>query len=149
MELHRLDQLLSAHYENAVGGDITSTHTRLRVLDQRAKLLGLYPEQGKMQVLIAAPQIEGGGAVPVQIEFVVPTGKEPEPRWEAPPGPRLLLPAPRDMRQDQWGTWVEDNSKEICGETFDMQETQENQGFPLGKSKQRAGYFSQRPAHGQ
>jgi hypothetical protein len=61
MELHRLDQLLSAHYENAVGGDITSTHTRLRVLDQRANLLGLYPEQGKMQVLIAAPQIEGVG----------------------------------------------------------------------------------------
>ena len=113
-----------AHYD-AVGGDITSTHTRLRVLDQRAKLLGLYPEQG------------------------MSTGKEPEPRWEPPPGPRLLLPAPRDMRQDQWGTWVEDNSKEICGETFDMQETQENQGFPLGKSKQRTGYFSQRPAHGQ
>ena len=73
LELRRPDSLLSAHYKNALNGDIASTAACLNVMAQRAKLLGLYPEQGKVSVLIAQQLAgEGAGVMPVaQIEFTV------------------------------------------------------------------------------
>jgi hypothetical protein len=58
MELKRLDSLMRAHYLHAAAGDLAATAMVLRVMDQRAKLLGLYPEHGKTQVLIAPVTLE-------------------------------------------------------------------------------------------
>jgi hypothetical protein len=59
----------------------------------------------------APPQIEGAGSsLPVQIEFVLPTRREP--RADAPPAPgqppyqwQRALPAPPELQQDAFGVW--------------------------------------------
>jgi hypothetical protein len=116
MELRRLDALLSAHYSAATEGGIAATEMCLRVMDRRARLLGLYPAQGSPQVLIAT---QGNGSVqPItQIEFVVPTRKpEPEDVQDVsrPPAPpfawQRALPSPTQqpiMRRNSWGDWEE------------------------------------------
>ena len=43
LELERLDAILHPQYEQALGGDSRSAEVALKVLDQRAKMLGLYP----------------------------------------------------------------------------------------------------------
>jgi hypothetical protein len=49
LELLRLDDLQRAFHNRACEGDIVATNMCLRILDQRAKLLGLYPDQGRGQ----------------------------------------------------------------------------------------------------
>jgi hypothetical protein len=97
MELRRLDQLQSAYYEKAIEGfDLPALHGCLRVMDQRAKLLGLNPEEGKAQVLISAGA--PGGQKPesstINVVFAVP-GKKP---WHdtlvGSVSDKRLLPAP-------------------------------------------------------
>jgi hypothetical protein len=123
LELARLDQMHSAHYEHATEGDIAATAMCLRIADQRAKLLGLYPKEGT-QVLIAPP---GGGEKAanstVNVVFVLPgngSGRAlsqeamaevvPEPvKYDpAPPG-QLALPKPSERPFDMWrdvnGRW--------------------------------------------
>jgi hypothetical protein len=113
LELKRLDSMFSAFYGNAVEGDLPATEVCLRIIDRRAKLLGLYPEQGKTTAILAVAQAEAGAAPLMRIEFVVPTKKEPEDerRAEAPPAPpfgwQKRLSAPREMRKDEFGIWAE------------------------------------------
>ena len=52
-ELARLDQMQSAVYSDAASGDIASIEITLRIMNQRARYLGLYPDSGK-----------GGGVAP-------------------------------------------------------------------------------------
>jgi hypothetical protein len=70
MELTRLDALLAAHYATALTGDASATALALRVIDQRARLLGLYPEYENWR---GAPP----SALPMHCfhpaEFVVPS----------------------------------------------------------------------------
>ncbi len=47
LELLRLDHLQQAFHKRACEGDIAATNMVLRILDQRAKLLGLYRDQGR------------------------------------------------------------------------------------------------------
>jgi hypothetical protein len=98
LELQRLDGLLSAHYSNVVAGDTVATAMTLRILDQRARLLGLYPEYGKTAAVLVSALPVGE---PIQVEFVVPSRPEP-PHWEPPAGPKLL-PAPEPMKRDAFG----------------------------------------------
>jgi hypothetical protein len=49
LELLRLDDLQRAFHKRACEGDIRATDICLRILHQRAKLLGLYPDQGRGQ----------------------------------------------------------------------------------------------------
>ena len=84
LELARLDALLNAHYATALTGDAIATGLCLRAIDQRSRLTGLYPEYGRVNVLVAA-QHNGGMGTPT-IEFIVPTG--------APGGERV---SPADM----------------------------------------------------
>lgn len=57
-ELERLDRLQMAHWKNARNGDTFATGTVLKVMDARAKLLGLYdqqrPEDGNLEAIRAA-----------------------------------------------------------------------------------------------
>jgi hypothetical protein len=58
----------------------------LRIMDRRARLLGLYPEQGKTTALLVEPV--GGDVAPIQVEFFMPSRREPEPPpADAPPAP--------------------------------------------------------------
>lgn len=45
IELARLDELLRAHMQYALKGDVESTSMVLRIMDQRAKYLGIYSAQ--------------------------------------------------------------------------------------------------------
>jgi hypothetical protein len=72
MELKRLDGYLAAYHDKALLGDMPATKMALRILDHRARLLGLYPEHGSLaQVLVQAQS--GDMGVPL-IEFIVPNG---------------------------------------------------------------------------
>jgi hypothetical protein len=76
MELRRLDAYLSAFHANAVEGDLPAAAMALNIIEKRAKLLGLYPETGRVNVLVA--QQHSNDAPPLQIvEFVVP-GRKPD-----------------------------------------------------------------------
>jgi hypothetical protein len=79
----------------------------LNIIDKRAKLLGLFPRDGQVTMLMPMAQAENGAPPLMRIEFVVPTKKPEAPHWEPPPGPRLL-PAPRETRKDEMGNWVLD-----------------------------------------
>jgi hypothetical protein len=110
MELRRLDAYLSAFHANALEGDLPAAAMALNIIEKRAKLLGLYPETGRVNVLVA--QQGGAEAPPLQlVEFVVPGfGREREEEEEeevrAPiPGQRLLPPPPEELELDATGTW--------------------------------------------
>jgi hypothetical protein len=72
-ELRRLDALFSAYYDNGVSGDMPAASMALRVADQRAKLLGLYPKDGQQQTLGVTVK-SGDAAAPdaIEIQFVFP-----------------------------------------------------------------------------
>jgi hypothetical protein len=96
-ELRRLDALFSAYYDNGVSGDMPAASMALRVADQRAKLLGLYPKDGQQQTLGVTVK-SGDAAAPdaIEIQFVFP-------------GPRalddeLLEHRPRDVTPPQRAT---------------------------------------------
>jgi hypothetical protein len=115
LELARLDSLLSAYYANAAEGyDMPSAYLCLKIMDQKARLLGLYPDRDKPQTLIAVNGA-GGERQPalVQVEFVIPGKGGVQPiDVDAEVGPiegqQLLLPAPaRTLRKTAFGTWEE------------------------------------------
>jgi hypothetical protein len=97
LELRRLDTLQSAIYANAIEGDLSAQAMYLRIADQRAKLLGLYPKEPTVNLNPPASEpLEG-----LRIEFVVPGRKEePPPVDVTPRGPpdysvKALEPPPR------------------------------------------------------
>jgi hypothetical protein len=47
MELQRLDMMQAAVYRNAEDGDIHAQEAVLKIMHQRARYLGLYPDTGK------------------------------------------------------------------------------------------------------
>jgi hypothetical protein len=74
MELERLDAYLVAFHEDAVAGDLHAAEMALKISNHRARLLGLFPESGRMAAVLVAAQ--NGGIAPPVIEFVVPTGQQ-------------------------------------------------------------------------
>jgi hypothetical protein len=75
LELQRLDTLQSAIYANAVRGDLSAQAMYLRIADQRARLLGLYPKEPQVNFNLPA----GDQPEMLQINFVVPSRKEEPP----------------------------------------------------------------------
>lgn len=60
MELERIDLLLAAHFADAAGGDMEKTSTVLRVMDRRAKLLGLdAPTKTEVTGVVATAAMSG------------------------------------------------------------------------------------------
>jgi hypothetical protein len=106
MELRRLDQLQSAYYESAIEGyDLPALHGCLRVMDQRAKLLGLYPQEGKAQVLISAGAPEGqkSESSTINVVFVVPGKKSFHDTLAGPVAGQKLLPSPPSLVRNELG----------------------------------------------
>jgi hypothetical protein len=119
MELQRLDGLLSAFYGRAIEGhDLPATYAVLKILDARAKLLGLHPREGQQAQLLIAAAAAGESAKPfAEITFVVPTGNGSDHRSDVtdlqvprvtpqPPTPpwgyhQRRLPPPEPSR-DRW-----------------------------------------------
>ena len=70
MELQRLDMMQAAVYRNAEDGDIHAQEAVLKIMHQRARYLGLYPDSGKGGVHVnigTGPNAETEG---IQVEFV-------------------------------------------------------------------------------
>jgi hypothetical protein len=114
LELRRLDTLQSAIYAKAVGGDLSAQAMYLRIADQRAKLLGLYPKEPQVNFNLPA----GDQPDFLQINFVVPSRKQGPPPVDVTPvdaptaqGPpdysRPALPAPPERRRGPLG-WLEE-----------------------------------------
>jgi Helix-turn-helix domain len=94
-ELQRLDNLLSAHYEHAIDGSFSATELVLRVIEKRARLLGLFPREGQPQPLGLALKVGAGGEVPdihMEIEFVTPKHRDDD---DLVPPVRDVTPVPR------------------------------------------------------
>jgi DNA-binding CsgD family transcriptional regulator len=78
MEMQRLDMMQAAIYRNAEDGDIPAQEAVLKIMHQRARYLGLYPDNGKggghVQLNFggdpSAPNAENEG---IQVTFVRPT----------------------------------------------------------------------------
>jgi hypothetical protein len=65
MDSERLDRLLLAVWKDALGGDLKAMDRALRILDQRAKLLGLnLPVRSEVDMLVA--QVDPGEIEVVQ-----------------------------------------------------------------------------------
>jgi hypothetical protein len=106
LELQRLDAYLAA-----LRGDHEATKMCLRVIDRRARLLGLYPEIGKPAQLLAQITAPGGERTPIAIEFVLPTAKREVPADVPDHGPypwQKRLAPPARLRKDELGNWVPD-----------------------------------------
>src|SRR6516225_10180111 len=108
LELRRLDALQSAIYANAIEGDLSAQAMYLRIADQRAKLLGLYPKEPQVNFNLPA----GDQPDFLQINFVVPSRKEePPPVDVTPQGPpdysRPALSPPPERKRRPLG-WLEE-----------------------------------------
>jgi hypothetical protein len=111
LELRRLDTLQSAIYANAIEGNLSAQAMYLRIADQRARLLGLYPKEPQVNFNLPA----GDQPDFLQINFVTPSRKEPADVTPEPPSPyqdakpdydRPAIEGPRPRRTD-YGVIVE------------------------------------------
>jgi hypothetical protein len=77
IELHRLDELTAAFYENAVAGDIPAAQMMLRIMEQRGRMLGFFDREhaARFGLKITDPGGGAGGAPrELSLEFVLPSG---------------------------------------------------------------------------
>jgi DNA-binding CsgD family transcriptional regulator len=76
MELERLNAMQAAIYSSAVAGDVSKIDCCLRIIHQRARLLGLYPDKPRSGVTMS---FGGGADIPnaedtgINVVFVRPT----------------------------------------------------------------------------
>ena len=112
LELRRLDALQSAIYPDASDGDLAAQAMYLRIADQRAKLLGLYPKEPQVNFNLPA----GDQPEMLQINFVVPTKRNEPPPLDVIPTPspyanaepdlsRPALEPPRPRQQTPYGVF--------------------------------------------
>jgi hypothetical protein len=73
MELQRLDMMQASVYRDAENGDIHAQEAVLKIMHQRARYLGLYPDSGKGGVHVnigtGSPSAEDTG---IEVHFVRP-----------------------------------------------------------------------------
>ena len=95
MELERLNTMQAGIYSSAVAGDVSKIECCLRIIHQRARLLGLYPEKPRSGVTMSFGGDPAGNAedTGVQVTFVRATkwrhveGSEPVSKGELLGGP--------------------------------------------------------------
>jgi hypothetical protein len=75
LEIARLDAMQSAIFANAASGDISSIHACLRIMHQRARLLGLYPndKRNPLHMSVGDPDRPSAEDVGIQVTFVRPS----------------------------------------------------------------------------
>lgn len=71
LELARLDRLHRSAWDLAVTGDLAAIETVLRIMDQRDRLLGLYPskqtcQREHLELLVRAEGNPGGATARVE-----------------------------------------------------------------------------------
>ena len=57
LELHRLDQLQRALWDDAMEGDVRAAEAILKIVDRRIRLLGLAPKPGRHAAVSDAPAV--------------------------------------------------------------------------------------------
>jgi hypothetical protein len=113
LELARLDDLQSSIYQAAHDGDLGAVGMFLRLQDQRARLLGLYPKQdGTPSMLLNVNQNGQPSEQSINVTFVVPSAKEIPPPIDVTPEakPNYDLPAiepPRPRARTPFGAMWE------------------------------------------
>ena len=76
LEMARLDAMQGAIFANAANGDIPSIDACLRIIHQRARLLGLYPSDkhhSPLHVSVGGPDAPNAEDVGIQVTFVRPS----------------------------------------------------------------------------
>ena len=76
LEMARLDAMQGAIFANAANGDIPSIDACLRIIHQRARLLGLYPSDkhhSPLHVSVGAPDAPNAEDTGIEIRFVRPS----------------------------------------------------------------------------
>jgi hypothetical protein len=89
MELQRLDQMQSAVYKHVAAGDIAAIEICLKISNQRARLLGLYPDKPSPVTLSFGGNVPNAEDVGIRVEFVRPSRK-----WDDDPRPIDIMPEP-------------------------------------------------------
>ncbi len=72
-ELERLNRMMSPHIRNALNGDVQATTTVLRIMDMRAKLLGLF---APTKIEAEVTQYQGGGDIDREVARLAQILKE-------------------------------------------------------------------------
>jgi hypothetical protein len=88
MTLEQIEEMLASIYASAAEGDLPAQQAALNLLRERARLLGLYPDERKQAVGVNLTSDKP--QTTIAVEFVMPT---PRPEDDEPPPPRFL-PAP-------------------------------------------------------
>jgi hypothetical protein len=102
MELRRLDDMQTGVYEAATNGDPVAVHAMLRIIDARARLLGLYPRNGEASMLMHIGADGQPDRPAIAITFHMPEPQQPPPLDVTPAQPvdyrqpRLEGPRPRE-----------------------------------------------------
>ena len=94
MTLEQIEEMLASIYASAAEGDLPAQTAALNLLRERAKLMGLYPDDRK----VLGMNIRADGDKPattINIEFVQPTWKPEDDEAARPPPPRDVTPQPR------------------------------------------------------
>lgn len=75
MELRRLEELQGGVYGSAAEGDIPAIDANLRIMDRRARLLGLYPDPKHGDVAVSVGGVATNGhdkTTEIRVSFVRP-----------------------------------------------------------------------------
>jgi hypothetical protein len=98
MELQRLDQMQSAVYQHAAAGDIAAIEICLKIQNQRARLLGLYPDKPSPVTVSFGGRVPNAEDEGIRVEFVRPSHNwDDDPRpIDVTPKPAPQLPRPDD-----------------------------------------------------
>jgi hypothetical protein len=75
LEMARLDAMQSAIFTNAASGDIPSIDACLRIIHQRARLLGLYPNDKHNSLHVSVSDRPTAEDTGIQVTFVRPSRK--------------------------------------------------------------------------
>ena len=92
MTLEQIEEMLASIYASAAEGDLPAQQTALNLLRERAKLLGLYPDDRKEGFAVRVDASDKPQTT-IHLEFVQPS---PD-RWRDDNEPARLLPPPRDV----------------------------------------------------
>jgi len=89
MELQRLDQMQTSVFELAAAGDIAAIEVCLKIQNQRARLLGLYPDKPSPATLSIGDKVPNAEDVGIRVVFVRPSRN-----WDDYPTPVDITPNP-------------------------------------------------------
>jgi hypothetical protein len=97
IDMRRLDEMLTGHYDAACNGDPTATAACLRIIEMRGRMLGFFDNERRARLNLNITDNASGGDAPqkqMSIEFVLPGGQRLA-VLDQPPQPSQLSGQPR------------------------------------------------------